>query len=72
MTENKRFIAESAETMYDSEKDVRYVYWKDIEPLLNEMDVENKMIKHKSIKKILHLIHRLEMFLKKIIGGDME
>lgn len=65
MTETKRFIAENTGTMYDSEKDFRYVYWKEIEPLLNEMDVENKMIRHKSIKKILHLIYRLEMFLKK-------
>ena len=59
-TENKRFIAESSETMYDSENDHRYVYWKEIEPLLNEMDIENKMIRHKSIKKILHFLYWVE------------
>ena len=66
MTENKRFIAESTETMYDSEKDFRYVYWKDIEPLLNEMDIENKMIKNKSIKKLVHLLYWIETKIKRV------
>lgn len=64
MTENKRFIAESTSTLYDSEKDYRYVYLKDIEQLLNEMNAENKMIKHRSVRKILHFLYWIENKIK--------
>ena len=70
MTEKKRFIAENTETLYDSEKDFRYVYWKEIEPLLNEMDAENKMIKHQSIKNILHLLYWIKIKIKEVMRND--